>query len=171
MNFSAISRLGISSCSCSHSRSWREPSMIRFSRSTRTVILPSGGQISCSKRKNPSTQVNSRRTTSRKMRLQAGEDIVLGEIAGIDQQQAQFFIGHLGRALFEQLVLPLRNLAGGVQDGSQAAVIRPKLGIGQFSLAKRNASCFPGALNDQQPVFWARLIKFNNWVMVKSKNQ
>src|SRR5215510_7417273 len=64
VNFKAISRLGISSCNCSHSRNCREPSIIIFSRSSRTLMRSGGGIISASKRKKPSTQVKSRRTTS-----------------------------------------------------------------------------------------------------------
>ena len=91
------------------------------------------------------------------MGLQAGQDIILAQITGVDQQQPQLFIGHLGGALFQQPVLALRYLSRLVKNRRQPAILLPELGIGQLTLAECDARCFPRALDDQQASFLSQV--------------
>jgi len=85
--------------------------------------------------------------------LQAFQHIRLGQVTGIDQQQPQFFVAHVGGAVLEELVLGVADLVGAVQDGCQAVVFGTHPGVCQLALAEGDLGGIAGSFQVEQPGF------------------
>src|ERR1700690_3480025 len=83
------------------------------------------------------------------MALKIEQNSFLRNVTSVDQQKAEFLIGHLTGAFGNGPILIDIQLVGSMQHGRQAVIFRTDAGICQLPLPERDLSLFAWTIHDQ----------------------
>ena len=83
------------------------------------------------------------------VRLQAGEDVLLVEVTGVDQQQSKLFIADIPCFLLDDLALSRAELVSFEQDRRQAVIAGAILSVGQLALSEIDLDGLARPLDNQ----------------------
>ena len=82
--------------------------------------------------------------------LQAGQDVLLVQVAGVNEQQTELFVGLIGGVLLDDLGLLGADLARFGQHAEQRPILVAELGMDQLALAKGNPRGDVGSFERQR---------------------